>query len=132
MTDEYKVGYGKPPRHTRFRKGRSGNPKGRPKGTKNLKTDLQEELAECILVREAGGRSHCLTKQRALIKRLVADALRGDRAASNQVGNLILRVLGPEADSGTAESPLSPEEEDVLAFILGRMAPDTGEPEGGR
>ena len=39
-------------RHTRFRKGKSGNPQGRPKRTKNLKTDLIEELREQILVRE--------------------------------------------------------------------------------
>ncbi len=43
---DYEVGYGKPPRHTRFQPGRSGNPRGRPKDTKNLKTDLIEELAE--------------------------------------------------------------------------------------
>jgi hypothetical protein len=42
------VGYGRPPEHTRFRKGHSGNPKGRPKGTRNLLTDVQEELAERI------------------------------------------------------------------------------------
>lgn len=52
MTDEYEVGYRKPPRHTRFRKGQSGNPKGRPKGAKNLKTELEEELQEKIVVRE--------------------------------------------------------------------------------
>ena len=132
MTDEYEVGYGKPPRHTRFRKGRSGNPKGRPKGAKNLKTDLQEELAEYISVRVAGGRFQRLTKQRAFIKRVVADGLRGDKAASNQVATLILRVLGPEGESETVEAPLSPEEEQTLAFILSRIAPDPEKPEGDR
>ncbi len=33
------VGYCKPPKRTRFQPGQSGNPRGRPKGTKNLKTD---------------------------------------------------------------------------------------------
>ena len=41
---DYEVGYGKPPRHSRFVKGRSGNPRGRPPGTKNLKTLLSEAL----------------------------------------------------------------------------------------
>ena len=44
----YEVGYGKPPKHTRFQPGQSGNPRGRPKGTKNLKTDLEEELSERV------------------------------------------------------------------------------------
>jgi hypothetical protein len=63
----YPVGYGKPPKHTQFKPGKSGNPQGRPKGTKNLKTDLAEELCEKILVHE-GGQARKLSKQRALVK----------------------------------------------------------------
>jgi hypothetical protein len=40
MSEDYEVGYGKPPKHTQFQKGASGNAKGRLKGTKNLSTDL--------------------------------------------------------------------------------------------
>ena len=43
---DYEVGYGKPPRHTRFELGRSGNPQGRPGGSKNLLTLLNEALKE--------------------------------------------------------------------------------------
>ena len=79
---DYEVGYGKPPRRTRFKPGRSGNPRGRPKGTKNLKTDLSEELAEKILVRE-GETSRSVSKQRALVKTLMSKSLKGEpRSAS--------------------------------------------------
>ena len=43
---DYEVGYGKPPRHTRFVKGRSGNPRGKPPGAKNFTTLLNEALDE--------------------------------------------------------------------------------------
>jgi hypothetical protein len=66
----YEVGYRKPPRHTRFKKGQSGNPKGRPAGAKNLSTLLNEALNECVIVTENGGHRK-ITKREAIIKQLV-------------------------------------------------------------
>ena len=54
MPSDDKTGYGNPPKHTQFKPGQSGNPAGRPKGAKNLKTDLEEEMRELIVVREGG------------------------------------------------------------------------------
>jgi hypothetical protein len=54
--DDDRVGYKRPPTHTRFKPGQSDNPKGRPKHARNLKTEFLEELNEVILVREGGGR----------------------------------------------------------------------------
>ena len=51
---DYKVGYKKPPLHTRFRKGQSGNPRGRPRGSKNLSTLLTDALNEPVVVTEDG------------------------------------------------------------------------------
>jgi len=77
MAREYEIGYRKPPKTTRFKPGKSGNPKGRPNGSTNLATDLSAELSEQITVRE-GGQARRVTKQRALIKSLTAQALQGD------------------------------------------------------
>jgi hypothetical protein len=77
---DYEVGYGKPPKHTRFRKGRSGNPKGRPKGAKGVRASLKRELVNRITVRE-GNREICISKAEALAKQLIARALKGDMKA---------------------------------------------------
>jgi Family of unknown function (DUF5681) len=50
----YEVGYGRPPRHSRFKPGQSGNPKGRPKGSKSLKTLLEGALSLPITITECG------------------------------------------------------------------------------
>ena len=120
MADNYETGYRKPPRHTRFRKGHSGNPRGRPKGAKNLKTDLLEELRERISVRDQG-RSRSFSKQRALIKSLMARALQGNMAALAQLVTLIMRVIGPDAVAESQEAPLTAEEREVLALALARL-----------
>jgi hypothetical protein len=91
------VGYGRPPTHGRFKKGTSGNPAGRAKGVKNLKTDLVEELAELVSVRD-GRRAYEVSKQRAIVKALVAAAVKGDSKAAAAVFALCVRVLGVGED----------------------------------
>lgn len=61
-SEDYEVGYGKPPKRSQFKKGQSGNPEGRPKETKNLKTDLADELGETVTVRD-GERVKTVSKQ---------------------------------------------------------------------
>src|SRR5229473_3431790 len=74
---EYAVGFAKPPRRTRFCKGQSGNPKGRPRGAKNLATLMEKVLKEPVVISENGKRRR-ITKREALIKQLVNKAIAGD------------------------------------------------------
>jgi len=115
MTKSSGVGYGKAPEATRFKPGKSGNPKGRPKGSLNLATDLSAELGEQITVRE-GGRQHRISKQRALVKSLMAKALQGDVRATTAVLALYARVISEPEDEGR------PIEEDEL-LIIRRFGP---------
>src|SRR5690606_2789513 len=117
--NHYKVGYKKPPLDTRFQKGSSGNPKGRKKGSKNLKTDLQEELAERITVNE-GGRQVRLTKQRAMVKTLSVKGLRGDTQAIAKVFDLVLRLTGTDDQTGEA-TPLQAEDQAIIDAFLKRQ-----------
>ena len=93
------VGYGRPQVHSRFQPGRSGNPKGRPKRTKNLKTDLAEELAERVQVSE-NGRLLKISKQRLMLKALTTKAIKGDAKAASIVIDLVAQTVGlsPQED----------------------------------
>jgi hypothetical protein len=119
MPADYEVGYGRPPSRTRFRKGQSGNPRGRPKGARNLATDLAEELGEVIEVRE-NGTVRRISKQRAMVKSLAAQTLKGNARAAAQLFSLAVRLLGDGADAAEA-APLSADEAEVMAGFTARL-----------
>ena len=119
MSDDYDVGYGKPPTSTQFKPGQSGNPKGRPKGTKNLRTDLGEELQEKITVTE-GGQQLVISKQRAMVKSLMAKSIKGETAAARALINLIVGLEMADATDKQAE-PLGAEDLEILAEFKQRL-----------
>lgn len=118
MSNDYEIGWGKPPKHSQFKPGQSGNSKGRPKGTRNLKTDLLEELSEKVKVRE-GRETRVVSKQRALVKRVLADALNGKGSAQKTSLDLAERLFNLDPDQAHAQD-LKPEEQEVLDVLLKR------------
>ena len=118
------VGYGKPPVSHRFRPGQSGNPSGRVRGVRNLKSDLADELAETIVVHE-GGVAATLTKQRAFVKRLCAKALSGEPRAMAQLAQLTMRLLPSETDDDQTDG-VADGDETILARYLARALADVG------
>lgn len=89
-------GYQRPPRATQFKPGRSGNPAGRPKGSKSLASVIQRELAAHVIVHEDGARKR-ITKQRAFVKQLVNKAASGDP----RIMSLLLKNAGDEGEAGS-------------------------------
>jgi hypothetical protein len=114
------VGYGKPPVHSRFVKGRSGNPKGRPKGSRNFHTDLLAELEEPIPIR-VGERVRSISKQRALIKSMMNRALKGDVRAADVL--VKWRGVDHEEPAAEVEEGLSADNQELLAGIEARLFP---------
>ena len=82
--DDYEVGFGKPPKSSRFKKGQSGNPNGRPKGSRNFATDVKEVLTKPVAVSE-GEHQKKISTQLATLMRLREKALKGDAKAIDRL-----------------------------------------------
>ena len=123
----YTVGYGRPPLHTRFQPGQSGNRPGRPKGARNLTTELKAVLAEMVVVRE-GERSRKVPKLRALITALVNRAIKADQRATATLITTLLRLEGVGA---AAEEPaaLAAEDARILERALARAVEELSAPD---
>jgi len=115
-----KVGYGSPPEQSRFRKGQSGNPYGRPKRPAQFGDDLMAELAEVIQITEAG-KVKRITKQRALIKALTAGGIKGNARAASLLMGWCAKVI--EADPGVSAeaAALGAEDRKIVEDYLERQ-----------
>jgi hypothetical protein len=107
------VGYGNPPEETRFKKGKSGNPKGRPRGKLNTATVLERVLRDKVVINENGLRK-TVTKLEAAIKQLVNKAASGDLAAMRQ---LMVLAASAESEAVVANSEQSITEADQRIMI---------------
>jgi Family of unknown function (DUF5681) len=121
---EYEVGYGKPPRHTRFRPGVSGNPRGRPKGTENLSTLVRDALNEQVVVAE-NGRRRKICKRQAIIKQLINRSAQGDLKAM-QMLLAIMQDIEHRSEAEPAETTFDGADEKVLEQLKARLANGSG------
>jgi len=101
----YRVGYGKPPVETQFKKGKSGNPRGRPAGSLNVNTVLLKALGATVVVNEGGQRVK-KTKFEVAIAQLVNKAVSGDLKATDMVLKLHALVI-PSADGEVMKDDLA-------------------------
>lgn len=125
----YDVGYRRPPRYTRFRKGESGNPSGRPKGSKNLTTVLAQTIEERVTYLE-GGTRRTISKLEAAVKKLVDQATAGDARSMQQLFSLTQWVEGRSDALGAPEQPMTDADREVVATIYNQLkSSDAGDPQ---
>lgn len=93
----YAIGKARPPKHTRFKPGVSGNPSGRPKGGCGFKAELLKELSELIEIGDDEHRAK-VTKQRAIVIALLREAMRGDLRAIDTVMRACLPTTHQDDD----------------------------------
>lgn len=117
--DDYEVGYGKPPKEMQFTQGKSGNPKGRPKGSKNLATSFIEVGREVITVTE-GGRTRTMTKSDAVVHQLTNKAASGDPRAMREYFQIYKMFQATESVEDISPD-LSDRDKDVMKNFLKRM-----------
>jgi hypothetical protein len=115
-----KVGKGRPPEHTRFRKGTSGNLKGRPKGSKNLSTIIME-AATAQVTATIDGKPRKITKLVAAAMQLATKAASGDQRAMGQFLDWIDEIEARAAAARPVQFPFAPVDLEVLRDTYERM-----------
>ncbi len=118
MSDDYEVGYKKPPKHTRFTKGQSGNGKGRPKGSRNFSADVKDTLKARVGLTGAGKRKTVST-QLATLLQLRKKALSGDARALDRMIELA-RTYNDE-DIAEAAAKLGQTDVEILESYEARV-----------
>ncbi|MFB9980920.1 DUF5681 domain-containing protein [Mesorhizobium kowhaii] len=112
----YEVGYGKPPVNSRFEKGRSGNPNGRPKGKKNVNTMLRDALYAPIQIQQ-NGKTTTVTALEAIVLKLRNNAIGGDYRSAVQAIALAMRSFEQE-EIGQPDAEASPLDQQTMLELM--------------
>src|SRR5580704_11006160 len=114
------VGKRKPPEHTQYSKGISGNPKGRPKGSKNLSTIIMD-AANAQVTATIDGKSRKISKLVATAMQLATKAAGGDQRAMGQFLDRIEEIEARAAATRPKQFPFEPGDLEVLKTVYERM-----------
>jgi len=106
--DDHSIGYRRPPKHSQYRKGQSGNPKGRPSGRHRL-LPYDSILGEIVTIRE-NGEEREVTAAEAFVLQMIKRGLEGDVTAA-RLALATMQELYPERDV--------PEIESITRVIIG-------------
>jgi hypothetical protein len=119
----YVIGYGNPPRASQFKRGVSGNPRGRPKGRKNLRTRLADVLSSKIVKRD-GDKRQTITVMEGMLWKQVENGLRGSERAFLSAFRICAALGLLERPSAmNDDSVLSRTEEELVSELLAQLAP---------
>lgn len=117
MTDN-RIGNRRPPKHSQFKAGQSGNPRGRPKGRISL-TRLLEKHLDAKMTATIGGQTKTITRREALIYGFVGDALKGkDRVRKHMID--LLLILEAQNQPATADAGSDAQDDAVIKGFLQR------------
>jgi Family of unknown function (DUF5681) len=117
---EPKTGRGSPPKRTQFPKGTSGNPRGRPKGSKNLRTLVLEAADQAITV-EIDGRQRRISTLQATTLQLATKAAKGDVKSMANFLDLVDQIQTEAEEAKPAEFSLSEQDVEVLQAAYDRL-----------
>jgi hypothetical protein len=125
-SQDYVVGYGRPPKAKQFTLGKSGNPRGRPKGSRSVGSILNDVIRQKVTVTENGKTRRIIVLEVAL-RRLANDAMRTNPRALNLLLSLVERYRdAPEAELHLEE--LVAEDRTILAqYLQGSGVPEPAE-----
>lgn len=136
MSDDHKVGYKKPPKHSQFKKGKSGNPRGRLKKQQGMLEQVMRALSKKLRI-TVDGKTQDVSAICGIVLAMIKEALKGDVRAASQVFNLCdrLKLLTPPPREGeygvllVPAAPASPEEWEANALEYYRKHPPPKPPE---
>lgn len=112
----YEVGKGRPPRATRWKRGQSGNPSGRPKGSRKVSAVLLDVIRQKVAVTE-NGKTRRIPALEVMLRRLANDAMRNDPRALKLVLSLVDRYAD-EPEAATRIEDILAEDQKILAQYL--------------